>query len=212
MAFNVAMIVFPENLSYDWQMGSIPLITSFRDPRNLLTLTILASILIICYKCRSLIFDVIKSALTSLVAAREPEVFRDSCHLLQVSHENDEVSKTDPTLIRQLSLRLSSILFSRSDWSCEKMLRSEGMQTIGFLHSMLLSLPPPPETVTQEIQDRKFLPACLPALYPHLSQDREENGLLVVGLCMLVLGYLPASNSLVTVGFVVAERILYVPR
>ena len=47
---------------------------------------------------------------------------------------------------------------------------------------------------------------------PHASQDREENSLLVIGLCMLVLAYLPASNLLVTVGFVVAERVLYVPR
>lgn len=43
-------------------------------------------------------------------------------------------------------------------------------------------------------------------------QDREEDGLLLLGICMLVLTFLPASNLLVTVGFVVAERVLYLPR
>ncbi|KOB69970.1 Uncharacterized protein OBRU01_16483 [Operophtera brumata] len=34
----------------------------------------------------------------------------------------------------------------------------------------------------------------------------------VVGLMLLVIPYLPASNLLVIVGFVVAERVLYIPR
>lgn len=80
MAFNVAMIVFPENLSYDWQMGSIPLITSVRDHRNLLTLTIMAFISIICFKCRSLIFDMIKSIISLLNGNQEPKFLSKSCH------------------------------------------------------------------------------------------------------------------------------------
>ena len=105
MAFNVALIVFPENLSYDWQMGSLPLITDVRDQRNMLTLAIISAILTICYKCRSLIFDMIKSVLTSFNMTQEPEVFRDSCHSAPVRDENDEVSKKEsPPLIRHLSL------------------------------------------------------------------------------------------------------------
>lgn len=32
------------------------------------------------------------------------------------------------------------------------------------------------------------------------------------GLCLLVIPFLPASNLFLRVGFVVAERILYIPR
>ena len=59
MAFNMAMIVLPGNLSYDWQTGSIPLITSVQDPRNLLTVVFVAVLLLLLCKCRSLIFDVL---------------------------------------------------------------------------------------------------------------------------------------------------------
>lgn len=98
MAFNVAMIVFPENLSYDWQMGSIPLIASVRDHRNLLTLTVIAFIVIICIKFQSLILDVIKRVLSALGVGlngkQEMTFIANSCHSLQVSDENEEVCKT----------------------------------------------------------------------------------------------------------------------
>ena len=33
------LLFFPYTLSYDWQMNSIPLVDSFADPRQLLTIT-----------------------------------------------------------------------------------------------------------------------------------------------------------------------------
>jgi hypothetical protein len=35
---------------------------------------------------------------------------------------------------------------------------------------------------------------------------------LLLGALFLVLPFLPAANFVVTVGFVVAERVLYIPR
>nr|CAH7751743.1 unnamed protein product [Callosobruchus chinensis] len=35
---------------------------------------------------------------------------------------------------------------------------------------------------------------------------------MVLGLMLLIIPFLPAANLLVTVGFVVAERVLYIPR
>jgi hypothetical protein len=35
---------------------------------------------------------------------------------------------------------------------------------------------------------------------------------LLLGALFLVLPFLPAANLVVTVGFVVAERVLYIPR
>ncbi|KAL1447066.1 hypothetical protein MTO96_028673 [Rhipicephalus appendiculatus] len=44
-AFNAWLVLCPSTLSYDWQMGSIPLVTSPFDPRNMATLAVFASLL-----------------------------------------------------------------------------------------------------------------------------------------------------------------------
>ncbi|CAG2115690.1 unnamed protein product, partial [Medioppia subpectinata] len=45
------------------------------------------------------------------------------------------------------------------------------------------------------------------------SRDDQDlsNRTLCVGITLLILPYIPASNLFVTVGFVVAERVLYIP-
>lgn len=40
VAFNVWLLLCPRVLSYDWQVGSIPLVTGLDDVRNLATLTV----------------------------------------------------------------------------------------------------------------------------------------------------------------------------
>ncbi|CAK1551538.1 unnamed protein product [Leptosia nina] len=95
-AFNWWLLLCPWTLSHDWQMGSVPLITSGWDLRNLLTCAALGTLLLIFYRC-----------------------FTDL-----------EVQRHSP---------------------------------------------------------------------------------LLVGLLLLVVPFLPASNLLVTVGFVIAERVLYIP-
>ncbi|XP_045764022.1 protein O-mannosyl-transferase TMTC1-like [Maniola jurtina] len=95
-AFNWWLLLCPWSLSHDWQMGSIPLITSGWDPRNLVTCAALIALLALSYRC-------------------------------------------------------------------------------------LMDL------------------------------ELQRHTPLVVGLMLLVIPYLPASNLLVTVGFVVAERVLYIP-
>ncbi|XP_025423842.1 transmembrane and TPR repeat-containing protein 1-like [Sipha flava] len=43
------------------------------------------------------------------------------------------------------------------------------------------------------------------------DMDAQKHGTQVLAALLLVLPYIPASNLLVTVGFVVAERVLYIP-
>lgn len=43
------------------------------------------------------------------------------------------------------------------------------------------------------------------------SVQQQRHVPLVLGLLLLVLPFLPAANLVVTVGFVVAERVLYIP-
>lgn len=50
-AFNWWLLVCPSTLSHDWQMGSIPLVTSLADCRNLTTALFLTCCVLIAYRC-----------------------------------------------------------------------------------------------------------------------------------------------------------------
>ncbi|CAK1577847.1 unnamed protein product [Parnassius mnemosyne] len=50
-AFNWWLLLCPWTLSHDWQMGSVALITSGWDPRNLLTCAAFGALLFLCYRC-----------------------------------------------------------------------------------------------------------------------------------------------------------------
>lgn len=50
-AFNWWLLLCPWTLSHDWQMGSIPLVTSGWDPRNLVTCAALIALLALSYRC-----------------------------------------------------------------------------------------------------------------------------------------------------------------
>ncbi|MEQ2248727.1 Protein O-mannosyl-transferase tmtc1 [Ilyodon furcidens] len=50
---------------------------------------------------------------------------------------------------------------------------------------------------------------CLHCLFSLLRQENRE---VLVGMLFLVFPFIPASNLFFRVGFVVAERVLYMPR
>jgi len=56
----VWLLVCPDVLSYDWQMGSVPLVTQFNDHRNILSAALLTSV-------GALLFVVIRRIINSSV-------------------------------------------------------------------------------------------------------------------------------------------------
>ncbi|XP_022258926.1 transmembrane and TPR repeat-containing protein 1-like, partial [Limulus polyphemus] len=48
-AFNLGLLLYPATLSYDWQMGSIPLVESVWDLRNLVTISTFSGIAMITW-------------------------------------------------------------------------------------------------------------------------------------------------------------------
>ncbi|XP_065308824.2 protein O-mannosyl-transferase TMTC1-like [Dermacentor albipictus] len=117
-AFNAWLVLCPRALSYDWQMGSIPLVTSPFDPRNLATLAILLLLAVLAWR-----------ALIS-------------------------------------SQRKGSTAGGSRQQCC---------------------------------------------YYRTPEEVREPPSGVLVALLLTVLPFLPATNLYVTVGFVVAERVLYIP-
>nr|XP_037288686.1 protein O-mannosyl-transferase TMTC1-like [Rhipicephalus microplus] len=118
-AFNVWLVLCPRTLSYDWQMGSIPLVTSLCDSRNLATLALLASLLGVSWR-----------------------------FLLELKSKDRPASGSRGQL----------------------------------------------------------------CYWKKVQRLHEPSLGLLVPLLLTVLPFLPASNLFVTVGFVVAERVLYIPR
>lgn len=49
-SFNLWLLLCPSQLSHDWQMGSIPLVLSLKDTRNILTIFTISAILCLIYK------------------------------------------------------------------------------------------------------------------------------------------------------------------
>lgn len=49
-SFNLWLLLCPSQLSHDWQMGSIPLILSLKDARNILSFITISAIICIVYK------------------------------------------------------------------------------------------------------------------------------------------------------------------
>lgn len=49
-SFNLWLLICPSQLSHDWQMGSIPLILSIQDTRNILTFFTISAIICLVYK------------------------------------------------------------------------------------------------------------------------------------------------------------------
>ena len=46
-AHNTWLLLCPEQLSYDWQLGSIPLVTSLSDPRNVASCALYGAIVVL---------------------------------------------------------------------------------------------------------------------------------------------------------------------
>ncbi|KAL3227623.1 hypothetical protein MRX96_048699, partial [Rhipicephalus microplus] len=117
-AFNAWLLLCPRTLSYDWQMGSISLVTSPCDCRNLATLALLTWLLALGWR-----------------------------------------------ILRRLKRKSSPASGSREQLY----------------------------------------------YYNNTEQLHDPSVRLLVPLLLTVLPFLPASNLFVTVGFVVAERVLYIP-
>lgn len=164
-AFNWWLVLCPSTLSHDWQMGSIPLLTSISDPRNLLTLWAFASTILMLH--RSLLdFEVcIYSYLIKCLSIKKMRTVLVYRHI--TSH-----------LLLRFIVSFSSFLF---------------IQSHSFLCSCIF-----------------FFSRCFPT-FGIISQS-QRYAPLILGVLLLILPFLPATNLFVTVGFVVAERVLYIPR
>nr|XP_053655610.1 protein O-mannosyl-transferase TMTC2-like [Cherax quadricarinatus] len=139
-AVHARLLLWPATLSFDWSMGSVPLVTSLSDPANLETVALLVCVLALAVTASTACWRA-RQHLTKIYTYHTQHSYHDAL--------NNNIQQGDITYI--------------------------------------------------------------PYYLRHPLKPHPNPLLLVLAWALLVLPFLPASNLATYVGFVVAERVLYLP-
>ncbi|OQR66478.1 transmembrane and TPR repeat-containing protein 1-like [Tropilaelaps mercedesae] len=156
-AMNAGVVLWPRVLSYDWQMGSVPLVHSVLDVRNLSTLALAVFLVGL---------------------------------LRRILHENFRSLLVYPSTSAQAS-----------QWPTKGDSQAEGHHANSNAQYRIGAISGERGEDDDAVDDKGGA----------ASPRNDAGPLLLMGATLLVLPWLPASNLLVTVGFVLAERVLYIP-
>ncbi|CAG9861076.1 unnamed protein product [Phyllotreta striolata] len=160
-AFNFWLLIYPNNLSFDWGMDAIPRITTLNDYRIIVTFAFYY-----CLAC------VLKRNVRKIVGIQSEQF---NCK----SDDNCTVCHMNCSEIHSVSCR-----------------NTNNNNTTSFFSSSCVCLN-----------------ICRPlvVLRHHEKKRCHTNATILLSFAFLALPFLPATNILFYVGFVVAERVLYLP-
>ncbi|XP_066944879.1 protein O-mannosyl-transferase tmtc2-like [Macrobrachium rosenbergii] len=202
------LLLWPATLSFDWSMGAVPLVTSLADRANLETLVL--GVLLACGLTRA--FRSCwgnrprRSAACSAEQAKRcssyysPHAYHDVLNN-NVSHaggaegeeeegeEREEEEEEEGEIVFVTPSPPSSFFSSSSSPAAAA---------------------PPSACVLASYNPNHRLKTLSSYRRPMVTPPGEELH-FVLGWSLLVVPFLPASNLLAYVGFVVAERVLYIP-
>lgn len=197
-AFNLWLLIQPCVLSFDWSMEAIPLIQSVADPRNLASAAFYATLIYLGWNA---LFRparenpdqhgmddsfVSSSPVPVLGAAINSNLI--SSALLGAGHPDHHNGYIQhPPVVTESVLSSANGSSSSGSLSSSSSLRSER---------------------TRWSSRSSSVDGCSAQNNNTYSQAVD---LTVIALAMLVLPFIPATNLFFYVGFVVAERVLYIP-
>lgn len=220
---NLWLLICPQWLSFDWSMGSVPLIERVLDFRNILTITfyLSASILIIRLLCS---MDACNNSynlmLSRICVKSQQNGYKTSVNGFQKKngHCNSNSNPKNPqksftnfqfigilknSLERCLDsvlLRMCNLIPSEKNKSfCRVVERTDSA------NGSLINLYKRVNRVSNSVRGSTSRQEIF------FSSTPFHPGILLVALSFLVFPFLPATNLLFYVGFVIAERILYIP-
>ncbi|KAK3517804.1 hypothetical protein QTP70_018967 [Hemibagrus guttatus] len=172
LAFNAWLLLAPIVLCYDWQVGSIPLVESLWDSRNMAAVMLALGMLALCLHCvtslqnstsvQAVIWCSSSSQISESLGVAFEEGPDDLHHCYDSKHLRDQIRHNTKAVIIITITVVIVIVF------------------MTMTHCYLLT----------KMEDREVL----------------------VGILFLVFPFIPATNLFFRVGFVVAERVLYMPR
>ena len=184
--FNAWLLLQPSVLSFDWSMEAIPLITSPADARNLASAAFYSALVYAGWK--SLMWT---SSSPSSPLAPSPLTFdASSCLFQRWRWFSQSVALVSPASGESGGGGGGS---SNSSSSSSSGSSSTASSTAGSLKSERWGTTTPPRW-------SQWQPAAV-----------DSSDLLVLSVSVMVLPFIPATNLFFYVGFVVAERVLYIP-
>ncbi|XP_041452725.1 protein O-mannosyl-transferase TMTC2-like [Lytechinus variegatus] len=217
-AYNAWMLMYPKSLSFDWSMESIPLIQTITDLRNLWSIELYVTLAMLGYLCFKELDNL--HELTSQSNGRLKHVpcksdtggsgsFKYLEHTSLCNGFTQKSNGKETKSLRNGHTKKSPVPAKKENNNSYQ--RSNGCDIIRKRHSRHCSCSP-------ERCGRRFSrsSSCSSSGSVSYSDDDivERTRLLnviIVATSFLIFPFLPATNAFCYVGFVIAERILYIP-
>ncbi|GFS97681.1 protein O-mannosyl-transferase TMTC2 [Nephila pilipes] len=184
-AFNFWLLLCPRWLSFDWSMEAIPLLSNPWDPRNILSACFYGS----CLHFLVYIFRSLSSQRSSALSG---------------SHGSCDCSSSCCTWNHRLQLGrqyIRSTYNSGKQYSC---VYNNNNSSLANGHNRGTNGVANGHSSVQCRSDSSTDCYCFSALHNHTDA-------VIMATSLLVLPFVPATNLFFYVGFVVAERVLYIP-
>lgn len=208
-AFNFGLLLCPSTLSFDWSMDSIPLISRILDFRNMISLVFYSALIWSTFKHVIYLNAFVKHRHKQEAVIKYSDT--STCHL-RCSDRGVMSTVAGSDLQRHPALNLLSVFHhvletiyswlpclntktrSRNCGVSYQLLRHNYHQIQCVCATTLTSTVTKPKNITEY--------DCV---------RRQDNVVVVMSVAMMVIPFIPASNLVAYVGFVVAERVLYIP-
>ncbi|KAG7306039.1 hypothetical protein JYU34_008611 [Plutella xylostella] len=198
--FNFYLLLFPFHLSFDWSMDAIPRITSLFDPRNIVTATFYTIVSKVAWRAIKHEF------LRELSESKEIKVYkpRGSCKTKYKSN----ISRHPHRNLESADRRAYHA--PHRDGGGKKLCPCTGCRhPVSEDHS----------GICRTMNNNNYMnhQSCICAVAVKAKQIKPQTVYnssrvaLLTFLAFMALPFVPASNFLFYVGFVVAERVLYLP-
>ncbi|XP_069686444.1 protein O-mannosyl-transferase TMTC2-like [Periplaneta americana] len=205
-AFNFGLLLCPSTLSFDWSMDAIPLISNILDVRNLASFIFYSALFFSIHKHVIYLYTNSKRLKPEQVAKDTSSVdvnfnsqnvickhfiantqsYRSDLNIVSVfNHILDTIYSWIPRLHTVSSSK--SLCFPLKSFNCNNY-SSQCQCTI-----------------------KQKSPAKLRSVSVSDCVRRQDSVVLVLSVAVMVISFLPATNLVAYVGFVVAERVLYIP-
>lgn len=205
--FNFFLLLYPFHLSFDWSMDAVPRITTILDPRNILTVTFYATISKVTWR---ILINEIKKPQENLV--RDSKYYKkQNCKIKHKwNYNNSKQYNRGQDCVERKSYQAPH----KENVSSKKLLCS----CTGCKHS----LTDEHTSVCRASNNNNIMmhnSVCIcPISYSksraqnlYNTANRSSQVAFLMFVAFMVLPFIPATNILFYVGFVIAERVLYIP-
>lgn len=214
------MLMCPTLLSFDWSMESIPLIQTITDLRNLWSIGLYATLAVLGYLSFKELDNLYELNSQSTGRLKNVPCRNDTAGCASYRYfEQNPTSSCNGVTQKSNGKETKSLRNGNAKKSCippkrennNSYQRSNGCDIIRKRHSRYCSCSP-------ERCGRRFSRSSSTSSSGSMSFSDEDVvertrllNVIIVATSFLIFPFLPATNALCYVGFVIAERILYIP-